>query len=167
LTTVAAGTDQWRFGSGEGGMVTASLFSEDFLPTGSGIIRYRPILTILCKPTGTWSQWLQLENPLGGDGLAVSVSIDGAPALRENWAAGQRHQVFVRDGADGVMRLLNAGRLKLAWKPGYFSTTEEVDFLLTDIKQATTAIANAVLVPLSRDVAGGLGARNNPHERHF
>jgi hypothetical protein len=139
------------------------LFSEDFLPTGSGTIRYRPTLTIQCKPTGAWSQWLQLDDPLGGDGLAVSVSIDGAPALHENWAAGQRHQVFVRDGADGVMRLLSAGRLKLAWKAGYFSTTAEVDFLLTDIKQATTTIANAcdVLVPLSRDVAGGLGERRS------
>lgn len=136
--------DQWRFDTGDDGLVTASLYATNKLITGRGALSYSPILIIACREDGEprWTEWLQLDDPVSASRtITMSVTIDRGDKVEESWSVGPRSKVLFRDGADGVERLLQANRLLLSWRFGLLSGRGEADFDLAGFGQAVGQIA--------------------------
>ncbi|MBZ9677212.1 hypothetical protein [Mesorhizobium sp. ES1-1] len=139
-------SDSWRFGTGEDGMVTASLHATNKLITGGGALSYSPVLTIACRATGDrrWTEWLQLNDAVSSSRkITMSVAIDGGSKFDENWSVAPRGRMLVRDGADGIKRLASASRLLLSWRFGLLSGRGEADFNLAGVEDAVERIADS------------------------
>ncbi|WP_258116629.1 hypothetical protein [Mesorhizobium onobrychidis] len=50
--------------------------------------------------------------------ITVTVTVDKASKVNESWSVGKRGRKLVRDGVDGITRLVSADRLKLSWRFG-------------------------------------------------
>lgn len=136
--------DSWRFGSGDDGVVTASLYATNKLITGGGALSYSPILTIACRSTGDrrWTEWLQLNDAVSSSRkITMSIAIDGGSKFDESWSVGPRGRMLVRDGADGIKRLVSASRLLLSWRFGLLSGRGEAEFNLAGFGEAVERIA--------------------------
>lgn len=136
--------DAWRIGDGRDGTITASVVSIGTLRVGSSrVIEYHPTFTIECRPAGSgeWSQIVQLRDPVAGDqAVELSLRIDGS-TVSEQWALGFQRRSFSRAGKDGIVRLLGASRMKVAWRFGFLAGRGEVDFNLTGIRDAVARIS--------------------------
>lgn len=142
--TAEAGTDNWRFDSGNDGLVTASVYATNKLITGGGALSYSPVLTIACRADGdpAWTEWLQLNDAVSASRkITVSVAIDGDSKFDESWSVGTRGRVLMRDGADGIKRLVPANRLLLSWRFGLLSGRGQADFDLAGFSEAVNQIA--------------------------
>ncbi|AZN99556.1 hypothetical protein EJ066_21870 [Mesorhizobium sp. M9A.F.Ca.ET.002.03.1.2] len=138
--------DNWRFDTGNDGLVTASLHATNKLITGGGALRYSPVLTIACRANGEprWSERLQLNDAVSASRtITVSVTVDKAGKVNESWSVGTRGRTLVRDGADGIRRLVSAKRLQLSWRFGLLSGRGEADFDLAGFSEALGQIAGA------------------------
>ncbi|TIS92976.1 hypothetical protein [Mesorhizobium sp.] len=138
--------DNWRFDTGSDGLVTASLYATNKLITGGGALSYSPILTIACRADGEprWSEWLQLNDAVSASRtITVSITVDQGKKINESWSVGTRGRMLVRDGADGVRRLVAASRLLLSWRFGLLSGRGEADFDLTGLDKAVGQIAGS------------------------
>ncbi|UVK41589.1 hypothetical protein LHFGNBLO_003530 [Mesorhizobium sp. AR10] len=136
--------DNWRFDTGSDGLVTASLYATNKLITGGGALGYSPILTIACRPGGepNWSEWLQLNDSVSATRtLTMSVTVDQGSKLDESWSVGTHGRMLVRDGSDGIKRLVSANRLLLSWRFGLLSGRGEADFDLAGLGEAVSQIA--------------------------
>ncbi|PAP92100.1 hypothetical protein [Mesorhizobium wenxiniae] len=136
--------DNWRFDTGSDGLVTASLHATNKLITSGGTLSYSPILTIACRANGEprWSEWLQLNDAVSASRtITVSVTVDKASKVNESWSVGARGRRLVRDGADGIRRLVSADRLQLSWRFGLLSGRGEADFDLAGFSEAVGQIA--------------------------
>ena len=134
----------WRFGTGEDGLVTASLYASNKLITGGGALSYSPILTIACRPNSEpqWTEWLQLNDTVSASRkITVSITLDRGGKFDESWSVGSRGRMLVRDGADGIKRLVAANRLQLSWRFGLLSGRGEADFDLAGFGEAVHQIA--------------------------
>ena len=141
-----AGPDlgNWRVDAGSDGQATASLHATNKLITGGGALGYSPVLTLACRPDGEprWSDWLQLNDAVSARrDITMSVMVDGGSTVAESWSVGPRGRVLVRDGADGIKRLVSANRLALSWRFGLLSGRGEADFELTGLAEAIGQIA--------------------------
>jgi len=139
-----AAADNWRFDTSSDGLVTASLHATNKLFTGGGALGYSPVLTIACRPGSEpgWSEWLQLNDPVSASRkITMSVNVDDAGKFDESWSVGTRGKVLVRDGADGIKRLVPASRLLLSWRFGLLSGHGEADFDLAGLEEAVAQIA--------------------------
>ncbi len=139
-----AGTDNWRFDAGEDGLVSASLYATNKLFTGGGALGYSPILTIACRAGGEpgWTEWLQLNDAVSASRkITVSVTIDNDGKFDESWSVGARGRVLMRDGADGIRRLVPASRLLLSWRFGLLAGRGQADFDLAGFSEAVSQIA--------------------------
>ena len=143
LAAPAAMADQgrWRVLLGDDGQASASLFSLNSLTIGSRALEYRPLLTISCSGP-EWVQSLRLRDLVGGGPMAVTVQLDGRGGS-ESWETTTRRGTLVRSGKDGVARLLEASRMRLAWSNGVFSGSGEAVFNLSGIDQAVAHLAEA------------------------
>ncbi|MER9596653.1 MULTISPECIES: hypothetical protein [unclassified Mesorhizobium] len=138
--------DNWRFDSGSDGLVTASLYATNKLITGGGALSYSPVLTIACRTAGEprWSEWLQLNDAVSASRtITMSVTVDQSSKVNESWSVGTRGRMLVRDGVDGVRRLVAANRLLLSWRFGLLSGRGEADFDLAGLEEAVGRIAAA------------------------
>ncbi|GLS34590.1 hypothetical protein GCM10010869_01780 [Mesorhizobium tianshanense] len=138
--------DNWRFDTGSDGRVTASLHATNKLITGGGALSYSPVLTIACRANGEprWSEWLRLNDAVSASRtITVSVTVDKASKVNESWSVGTRGRTLVRDGADGIRRLVSADRLLLSWRFGLLSGRGEADFDLGGLSEAVGQIAGA------------------------
>ena len=125
-------------------VVTASLYATNKLITGGGALAYSPILTIACRADGEprWSEWLQLIDAVSANrSISVSVTVDKGGKVNENWSVGTRGRMLVRDGADGIKRLVSASRLLLSWRFGLLSGRGQAEFDLTGVGEAVGQIA--------------------------
>jgi hypothetical protein len=141
-----AGTDldNWRFDTGSDGLVTASLYATNKLITGGGALSYSPILTIACRADGEprWSERLQLLDTVSASRtITVSVTVDQGRKSNESWSVVPRGRTLVRNGADGVKRLVSASRLLLSWRFGLLSGRGAADFDLAGVAEAVGQIA--------------------------
>ncbi|RVB58213.1 hypothetical protein EN906_33625, partial [Mesorhizobium sp. M7A.F.Ca.CA.004.06.1.1] len=119
IAQAGAVSDNWRFGTSEDGLVTASLYATNKLITGGGALSYSPILTIACRANGEphWTEWLQLNDAVSASRkITMSITVDQESKFDESWAVGPRGRMLVRDGADGIRRLVAANRLQLSWR---------------------------------------------------
>ena len=126
------------------GLVTASLYATNKLITGGGALSYSPILTIACRADGEphWSEWLQLNDAVSASRtITMSVTLDQGSKFDESWSVGTRGRMLVRDGADGIKRLVAANRLLLSWRFGLLSGRGEADFDLAGFGEAVNQIA--------------------------
>lgn len=133
----------WRFGTADDGLVTASLHATNKLITGGGALSYSPILTIACRAGGEprWTEWLQLNDAVSASRkITMSVAVDG-DKFDESWAVGSRGRMLVRDGADAIKRLGSASRLSLSWRFGLLSGRGQADFDLAGFDEAVEQIA--------------------------
>lgn len=136
--------DNWRFETGEDGVVTASLYATNKLITGGGALSYSPILTIACRANGEphWTEWLQLNDGVSASRkITMSVTVDQGSKFDESWSVGPRGRMLVRDGADGIRRLAAANRLQLSWRFGLLSGRGEADFNLAGFGEAVNQVA--------------------------
>ncbi|WP_214470640.1 hypothetical protein [Mesorhizobium sp. dw_380] len=134
----------WRFGTGDGGLVTASLHATSKLITGGGALSYSPVLTIACRTAGEprWTEWLQLNDAVSASRkITMSVTVDGGNKFDESWSVGSRGRLLMRDGADGIKRLVPASRLSLSWRFGLLSGRGQADFDLAGLEEAVEQIA--------------------------
>ncbi|WP_245418580.1 hypothetical protein [Mesorhizobium sp. WSM3864] len=141
-----AGPDlgNWRVDAGNDGQVTASLYATNKLITGGGALGYSPVLTLACRPGGEprWSEWLQLNDSVSASRkITMSVMVDGGGKFDESWSVGPRGKMLVRDGADGIKRLVSASRLLLSWRFGLLSGRGEADFQLAGLSEAIGQMA--------------------------
>ncbi|MET3579746.1 hypothetical protein ABID19_002777 [Mesorhizobium robiniae] len=144
IAQASSALDNWRFDTGSGGLVTASLHATNKLITGGGALSYSPVLTIACRANGEprWSEWLQLNDAVSASRtVTVSVTVDKASKVNESWSVGPRRRTLVRDGADGIRRLVSADRLLLSWRFGLLSGRGEADFDLAGFSEAVAQIA--------------------------
>jgi hypothetical protein len=138
--------ENWRFSTGEDGLVTGSLYASNKLITGGGALSYSPILTIACRTKGEpqWTEWLQLNDTVSSSRkITVSVSLDQAGKFDESWLVGPRGRTLVLDGGDGIKRLVSAKRLQLSWRFGLLSGRGEADFDLAGFEAAARRIADS------------------------
>lgn len=141
-----AGADNWRFATDADGLVSASLYATNKLFTGGGALGYSPILTIACRTGGepSWAEWLQLNDAVSASRkITMSVTIDNDSKFDESWSVGSRGRMLVRDGADGVRRLVPANRLLLSWRFGLLSGRGQADFDLAGFSEAVEQIAGS------------------------
>ena len=141
-----AAVSEWRFAENGDGLVTASLYATNKLVTGGGALSYSPVLTIACRPDGEprWTEWLQLNDAVSASRkITMSVAIDGSTKFDESWSVSPRGRMLVRDGADGVKRLVAANRLLLSWRFGLLSGRGQADFDLAGFDQAVGRIASS------------------------
>ena len=145
--TVAAraepGLGNWSVGSGNDGQIAASLHASNKLITGGGALGYSPVLTLACRPDGEprWSEWLQLNDAVSASRkITISVIVDGGKT-DESWSVGPRGRTLVRDGDDGIKRLVSASRLTLSWRFGLLSGRGEADFELAGLSDALGQLA--------------------------
>ncbi len=139
-----AAVGEWRFAKDGDGLVTASLYATNKLVTGGGALSYSPVLTIACRPDGEprWTEWLQLNDTVSASRkITVTVAIDSRGRFDESWSVGPRGRMLVRDGADGVKRLVSARRLLLSWRFGLLSGRGQADFDLAGLDEAVGQIA--------------------------
>ncbi|MEW6633324.1 MAG: hypothetical protein AB1440_20840 [Pseudomonadota bacterium] len=141
-----AGSDlgNWRVDVGGDGQVTASLYATNKLLTGGGALGYSPVLTLACRPKGEprWSEWLQLSDAVSASQkITMSVAVDGGSKFNESWSVGPRGRTLVREGSDGIKRLVSANRLLLSWRFGLLSGRGEADFELAGLAEAVGQIA--------------------------
>lgn len=142
--TAEAGLDNWRFDTGGDGVATASLHASNKLITGGGALSYSPVLTIACRASGEprWSEWLQLNDAVSASRkITMSITLDDGGKFDESWSVGTRGRMLVRDGADGVKRLVSANRLLLSWRFGLLAGRGEADFDLAGLGEAVDQIA--------------------------
>ncbi|TIT46810.1 MAG: hypothetical protein E5W75_20205, partial [Mesorhizobium sp.] len=59
----------------------------------------------------------------------------------ESWSVGTRARMLMRDGADGIKRLVPANRLLLSWRFGLLSGRGQADFDLAGFGEAVSQIA--------------------------
>ena len=140
----AAVVGDWRFAKDGDGLVTASLYATNKLITGGGALSYSPVLTIACRLDGEprWTEWLQLNDAVSASRkITVTVAIDTRGRFDESWSVGPRGRMLVRDGADGVKRLVSANRLLLSWRFGLLSGRGQADFDLAGFDEAVGQIA--------------------------
>ncbi|MDG4896496.1 hypothetical protein P9272_23295 [Mesorhizobium sp. WSM4976] len=133
----------WSVGSGNDGQITASLHASNKLITGGGALGYSPVLTLACRPDGEprWSEWLQLDDAVSASRkITISVVVDGGKT-DESWSVGPRGRTLVRDGNDGIKRLVSANRLTLSWRFGLLSGRGEADFELAGLSEAIGQLA--------------------------
>ncbi|CDX12231.1 conserved exported hypothetical protein [Mesorhizobium sp. ORS 3324] len=140
-----AGPDlgNWRVG-GNDGQVTASLYATNKLITGGGALGYSPVLTLACRHDGEprWSEWLQLNDSVSASRkITMSVMVDGSGTFDESWSVGPRGKMLVREGDDGIKRLVSANRLTLSWRFGLLSGRGEADFELAGLSEAIGQMA--------------------------
>lgn len=136
----------WHFGTGDDGLVTASLHATNKLITGGGALSYSPILTIACRAGGEprWTEWLQLNDVVSASRkITMSITVDGSGKFDESWSVGSRGRVLARDGADGIKRLAPASRLLLSWRFGLLSGRGQADFDLAGLKDAVVQLAGS------------------------
>lgn len=134
----------WSVGSGNDGQITASLHASNKLITGGGALGYSPVLTLVCRPDGEprWSEWLQLNDAVSASRkITISVAVDGGGRTDESWSVGPRGRTLVRDGDDGIKRLVSANRLTLSWRFGLLSGRGEADFELAGLSEAVGQLA--------------------------
>ena len=134
----------WRIDTGNHGEATASLHASNKLITGGGALGYSPVLTLACRPDGEprWSEWLQLNDSVSASHkITISVVVDNGGRLEESWSVGPRGRTLVRDGDDGIRRLVSANRLTLSWRFGLLSGRGEADFELAGLSDAIGQIA--------------------------
>ncbi|MDX8477975.1 hypothetical protein RFN28_05695 [Mesorhizobium sp. VK24D] len=141
-----AGPDfgNWRVNGGSDGQVTASLYATNKLITGGGALGYSPVLTLACRHDGEprWSEWLQLNDSVSASRkITMSVMVDRGGEFDESWSVGSRGKMLVRDGADGIKRLVSANRLLLSWRFGLLSGRGEADFELAGLSEAIGQMA--------------------------
>ncbi|OHV89112.1 hypothetical protein [Mesorhizobium sp. ORS 3428] len=141
-----AGPDlgDWRVDAASDGQVTASLYATNKLITGGGALGYSPVLTLACRPNGEprWSEWLQLNDSVSASRkITVSVMVDGGGQFDESWSVGPRGKMLVREGADGIKRLVSANRLLLSWRFGLLSGRGEADFDLAGLSEVVGQVA--------------------------
>ncbi|TKB15986.1 MAG: hypothetical protein E5V75_15145 [Mesorhizobium sp.] len=146
IDSAQAGPDlgNWRVDAGGDGQVTASLHATNKLITGGGALGYSPVLTLACRPGGEprWSEWLQLNDAVSASRkITMSVMVDGGSKFDESWSVGPRGKLLVREGDDGIKRLVSANRLLLSWRFGLLSGRGEADFELTGLSEAIGQIA--------------------------
>lgn len=151
LLLAAAGAAQagpnlgnWRVDAASDGQVTASLYATNKLITGGGALGYSPVLTLACRPGGEprWSEWLQLNDAVSASRkITMSVMVDGGSKFDESWSVGPRGKLLVREGDDGIKRLVSANRLLLSWRFGLLSGRGEADFDLAGLSEAVGQIA--------------------------
>lgn len=142
----AAVVGDWRFAKDGDGLVTASLYATNKLITGGGALSYSPVLTIACRLDGEprWTEWLQLNDAVSASRkITVTVAIDTRGRFDESWSVGPRGRMLVRDGADGVKRLVSANRLLLSWRFGLLSGRGQADFDLAGFDEAVGQIAGS------------------------
>ncbi|RWL93546.1 MAG: hypothetical protein EOR68_24190 [Mesorhizobium sp.] len=133
----------WSVGAGDDGQITASLHASNKLITGGGALGYSPVLTLACRPDGEprWSEWLQLNDAVSASRkITISVIVDGGKT-DESWLVGPRGRLLVRDGDDGIKRLVSANRLTLSWRFGLLSGRGEADFELAGLSDAIDQLA--------------------------
>ncbi|MEO5759812.1 MAG: hypothetical protein ABIQ51_23495 [Mesorhizobium sp.] len=138
--------DNWRFQTSEDGLVTASLYATNKLITGGGALSYSPVLTIACRPNSEprWTEWLQLNDAVSSSRkITMSVTVDRDDKFDESWSVGPRGRSLVRDGADGISRLVPANRLLLSWRFGLLSGRGEADFDLAGFGEAVSQLAGS------------------------
>jgi hypothetical protein len=138
--------DNWRFETGEDGLVKASVYATNKLITGGGALSYSPILTIACRANGEphWTEWLQLNDAVSASRkITMSVTVDQSSKFDESWSVGPRGRMLVRDGADGIRRLVAANRLQLSWRFGLLSGRGEADFDLAGFGEAVNQVAGS------------------------
>jgi hypothetical protein len=136
--------DNWRFETGNDGLVMASLHATNKLITGGGALAYSPILTIACRADGETRprERLQMIDAVSANrSISVSVTVDKGGKVNENWSVGTRGRMLVRDGADGIKRLVSASRLLLSWRFGLLSGRGQAEFDLTGVGDAVGQIA--------------------------
>ncbi|MGX7873155.1 hypothetical protein ACVDG5_010480 [Mesorhizobium sp. ORM6] len=75
--------------------------------------------------------------------ITVSITVDGANKFDESWSVESRGRMLVRDGADGVKRLVPAGRLLLSWRFGLLSGRGQADFDLAGLNDAVVQLAGS------------------------
>ncbi|RWD63582.1 MAG: hypothetical protein EOS36_12220 [Mesorhizobium sp.] len=143
-----AGPDlgNWRVDAGSDGQVTASLYATNKLITGNGALGYSPVLTLACRPGGEprWSEWLQLNDAVSASRkITMSVMLDGGSKFDESWSVGPRGKLLVREGDDGIKRLVSASRLLLSWRFGLLSGRGEADFDLAGLSEAIGQMASS------------------------
>ena len=134
----------WRVDAAGDGQVTASLYATNKLITGGGALGYSPVLTLACRPDGEprWSEWLQLNDAVSASRkITMSVMVDGGSKFDESWSVGPRGKLLVREGDDGIRRLVSANRLSLSWRFGLLSGRGEADFDLAGLSEAIGQIA--------------------------
>ncbi|TIT49579.1 MAG: hypothetical protein E5W64_13550, partial [Mesorhizobium sp.] len=79
---------------------------------------------IACRADGepAWTEWLQLNDAVSASRkITMSVMIDRGSKFDESWSVGTRARLLMRDGADGIKRLVSANRLLLSWRFGLLS----------------------------------------------
>ncbi|WP_245489338.1 MULTISPECIES: hypothetical protein [unclassified Mesorhizobium] len=133
----------WRVDTGSDAQITASLHAINKLITGGGALGYSPVLTLACRRDGEprWSEWLQLKDSVSASRkITISVIVDGGKT-DESWSVGPRGRTLVRDGDDGIKRLVSASRLTLSWRFGLLSGRGEADFELAGLSKAIGQIA--------------------------
>lgn len=143
-----AGPDlgNWRVDAGSDGQVTASLYATNKLITGNGALGYSPVLTLACRPGGEprWSEWLQLNDAVSASRkITMSVMLDGGSKFDESWSVGPRGKLLVREGDDGIKRMVSASRLLLSWRFGLLSGRGEADFDLAGLSEAIGQMASS------------------------
>lgn len=134
----------WRVDTGGDGQITASLHAINKLITGGGALGYSPVLTLACRPDGDprWSEWLKISDSVSASRkITMSVIVDGGSKTDESWSVGPRGRTLVRDGDDGIKRLVSANRLTLSWRFGLLSGRGEADFELAGLSKAIGQIA--------------------------
>lgn len=146
MENAQAGPDlgNWHVDAGGDGQVTASLHATNKLITGGGALGYSPVLTLACRPGGEprWSEWLQLNDAVSASRkITMSVMVDGGSKFDESWSVGPRGKLLVREGDDGIKRLVSANRLLLSWRFGLLSGRGEADFELAGLSEAIGQIA--------------------------
>lgn len=141
---------EWRVTRHPNGLVTASLFSINSISAGSRPIDYHPELTISCSPDRdpVWRQSIRSREPLSGtDGIDVTVMIDNGNAMVERWDLGEKNRALVRDGGEAIARLLDARRLRVTWRIGFFSGDGVAVYELGAIRNAVGQLSAACQVP--------------------
>ncbi|MBN9216419.1 MAG: hypothetical protein J0I79_00550, partial [Mesorhizobium sp.] len=73
--------------------------------------------------------------------ITMSVTIDNDSKFDESWSVGSRGRMLIRDGADGIRRLVQANRLLLSWRFGLLSGRGQADFDLAGFSEAVGQIA--------------------------
>ncbi|OHV68161.1 hypothetical protein LCM4577_24235 [Mesorhizobium sp. LCM 4577] len=134
----------WSVATGDDGQITASLHASNKLITGGGALGYSPVLTLACRPDGQprWSERLQLNDAVSASRkITISVIVDGGGRIDESWSVGPRGRTLVKDGDDGIRRLVSANRLTLSWRFGLLSGRGEADFELAGLSEAIGQIA--------------------------
>jgi hypothetical protein len=136
----------WRFATDGDGLVTASLYATNKLVTGGGALSYSPVLTIACRPQGEprWTEWLELNDTVSASHkITISVAVDGGRKFDESWSVATHGRMLIRDGADGIKRLVAANRLQLSWRFGLLSGRGQADFDLAGLGGAVGQIAGS------------------------